>query len=256
MTTSIYPHTPLHILLIEDELSLREGLTMNLQTEGCIVTERADGTDLLRMLSKQYFDLIILDIMLPKIDGIDLCKAVRNAGYEVPILLLSAKAQSQDRAVGLKAGADDYMVKPFELDELLFRIRKLTAQRHSPYASDKKPQKQYVFCEGNIFYPESLEVKTHQQKSVLLSKKEGLLLKIFLEHKNVIISREKIFHYVYGYTVYPSSRTIDNLILKFRKYFEPTPNQPRFFISKRGAGYMYTEPETEPGALQGGNAAQ
>lgn len=230
-----------HILLIEDETNLRESIELNLKLENYRVTALDRGSEIIALLEKQHFDLIILDIMLPQINGLDICQIIRNHHYHTPILLLSAKSDSQDRAAGLKVGADDYMVKPFELDELLFRIKKLLQGATSNALPSHTAPKEYTFAGANIFYPASLEVQIFSGKRVILSKKESLLLTLLLENKNTPVPRNKMMHFIWGFSVYSNTRTIDNFILKFRKLFETNPHKPKHFLSKRSIGYMYQE---------------
>lgn len=233
-----------NILFVEDETSLRDSITLNLELEGFQVMALERGARVADLLANKPFDLLILDVMLPEIDGISLCKKLRELGQNLPILLLSAKSDSIDRALGLQAGADDYMVKPFELAELIFRINKLLIKGGQRLNGDNifYEVREYVFAGGNRFFPHTLTAITYNQEQVVLTKKETQLLKLLLDNKNTTIERERILGY-WGHSAFSNTRTIDNVILRLRKLFEPYPANPRYFISRRGIGYAYLEEE-------------
>lgn len=226
------------ILLVEDEENLQEALKLNLELEGYEVTSSYDGTEALRQFHQEHFDLIILDVMLPELDGISVCETIRLTNTEIPILILSAKNSSADRVLGLKKGADDYLTKPFNLEELLLRVNKLI--RKSEQISSKEPLPEvYEFGKNKIGF-KALECVTRKGERIPLSKKEAMLLKLLIENKNEVVTREKILQAVWGYNVYPTTRTIDNFILNFRKYFEEDSRNPQYFHSVRGVGYKFT----------------
>ncbi|MFT3982169.1 MAG: response regulator transcription factor [Ferruginibacter sp.] len=227
------------ILLVEDEENLQEALKLNLELEGYEVTSSYDGAAALKSFQQEHFDLIILDVMLPELDGISVCETIRLTNPEVPILILSAKNSSADRVLGLKKGADDYLTKPFNLEELLLRVNKLL--RKSEQLAIKQPLPDiYEFGKNKIDF-KALEGSNKKLEKILLSKKETMLLKLLIENKNEVVPREKILQTVWGYNVYPTTRTIDNFILNFRKYFEEDSRNPRYFHSVRGIGYKFTE---------------
>lgn len=227
-----------NILLVEDEENLHEALKLNLELEGYEITSAYDGTEALKAIKNEYFDLIIMDVMLPGIDGIDVTENVRLHNNDVPILILSAKTTSADKILGLKKGADDYMAKPFNLEELLLRVDKLILKNKK--LLDKETIGDiYEFGTNKIDF--KAQVATNGGKEqIQLSKKEVMLLKLLIENKNEVVTREKILQSVWGYNVYPTTRTIDNFILNFRKYFEQNSRNPRYFHSVRGVGYKYT----------------
>lgn len=227
------------ILLVEDEENLHEALRLNLELEGYEVTSAYDGAAALKALQAEYFDLIILDVMLPEMDGINVTETVRISNNEVPILILSAKNSSADRVLGLKKGADDYMVKPFNLEELLLRVHKLIDKNKK--LQDKSSLGNSYSFDDNIIDFKAQEATTKKGQKIQLSKKETMLLKLLIENKNEVVPREKILQSVWGYNVYPTTRTIDNFILNFRKYFEEDSRNPKFFHSVRGVGYKYAE---------------
>ena len=227
------------ILLVEDEENLHEALKLNLELEGYGVSSAFDGAAALKAIANEYFDLLILDIMLPEMDGLAVTESIRISNNEIPILILSAKNTSADRVSGLKKGADDYLTKPFNLEELLLRVHKLIDK-------NKKLQDRNSVDEQYQFGPNTIDFQAQEAISVTgeriqLSKKETMLLKLLIENKNEVVPREKILQTVWGYQVYPTTRTIDNFILNFRKYFETDSRNPRYFHSVRGVGYKYAE---------------
>jgi two-component system alkaline phosphatase synthesis response regulator PhoP len=209
---------PSSILLVEDEENLHEALKLNLELEGYEVSSAFDGAAALKAIDNEYFDLIILDVMLPVMDGIQVAETIRIRNNDTPILMLSARNSSADRVMGLKKGADDYLSKPFNLEELLLRVSKLIDK-------NLKLQDRSTLGDHYQFGPNKIDFKAQEAvgydgTSIRLSKKETMLLKLLIENKNEVVPREKILQAVWGYQVYPTTRTIDNFILNFRKYFE------------------------------------
>ncbi len=228
------------ILLVEDEENLQEALKLNLELEGYEVSSSYDGAEALKMLRQEHFDLIILDVMLPELDGIAVVENIRLQNIPIPVLILSARNSSADRVLGLKKGADDYLTKPFNLEELLLRVDKLIKKNER--ISTKAPLPEvYEFGKNRIDF-KALECVNKKGDKITLTKKEAMLLKLLIENKNEVVTREKILQAVWGYNVYPTTRTIDNFILSFRKYFEDDSRNPLFFHSVRGVGYKFTEP--------------
>jgi two-component system alkaline phosphatase synthesis response regulator PhoP len=227
------------ILLVEDEENLHEALKLNLELEGYEITSAYDGVAALNKVQTEYFDLIILDVMLPEMDGINVTETIRISNNEVPILILSARNSSADRVLGLKKGADDYLTKPFNLEELLLRIHKLI-DKNKKLQDKSSVDDTYIFGSNTIDFKAQEATKGDGEK-IQLSKKETMLLKLLIENKNEVVPREKILQSVWGYNVYPTTRTIDNFILSFRKYFEEDSRNPKYFHSVRGVGYKYSE---------------
>ena len=227
------------ILLVEDEENLHEALKLNLELEGYSVTSAYDGAAAMLAVQNEYFDLIILDVMIPQMDGFNVTQNIRLTNNEVPILILSAKNTSADRVTGLKKGADDYLTKPFNLEELLLRVQKLI-NKNKRLQDRSTIGDTYSFGGHNINF-KAQEAITATGEKIELSKKEAMLLKLLIENRNEVVPREKILQTVWGYNVYPTTRTIDNFILNFRKYFEEDSRNPRYFHSVRGVGYKYTE---------------
>jgi two-component system alkaline phosphatase synthesis response regulator PhoP len=227
------------ILLVEDEEHLQDALKLNLELEGYEVTTVGDGSAALRAVENEYFDLIIMDIMMPEMDGISATESIRIRKNEVPILMLSAKNTSSDRVLGLKKGADDYLTKPFNIEELLLRVEKLILKNRKIQDKDSVGD-EYIFGDNRIDFKAQTAINFRGEK-IELSKKENMLLQLLIENKNQVVTREKILQVVWGYNVYPTTRTIDNFILNFRKYFETDSRNPKFFQSARGVGYRFEQ---------------
>ena len=225
------------ILLVEDEAHLRDVIRLNLDLEGYDVTSVNNGKSALEEVEGKRFDLVLLDIMLPEIDGFKVCESIRLRNMKVPILIISAKGGSQDKIQGLKLGADDYLAKPFNLEELLLRVKNLL-KRADPIGASSQVE-QYEFG-NNVVDFSSYQIMTSKGLKKLLSKREIMLLRLLIDRRNSVVSREQILESVWGYDVYPSTRTIDNYILAFRKYFEENPKSPKYFISIRGIGYKFS----------------
>jgi two-component system alkaline phosphatase synthesis response regulator PhoP len=226
------------ILLVEDEENLHHALKLNLEIDHYEVTSAFDGGEALKCIEEEYFDLIVLDVMLPGIDGISIAETVRVKNIDTPILILSAKNASADKVLGLKKGADDYLTKPFNLEELLVRIEKLII-KNKRISVKQSIGNQYSFGKNKIDFL-AQEAQGYLGNTIALSKKETQLLKLLIENEGEVVTREKILQVVWGYNVYPTTRTIDNFILNFRKYFEEDSRKPTHFHSIRGAGYKFT----------------
>jgi two-component system alkaline phosphatase synthesis response regulator PhoP len=234
----IDPNKP-SVLLVEDEENLHESLKMNLELEGYQVTSAFDGIQAMKAVQNEYFDLIIMDVMIPEVDGFSVTQNIRLTNTEVPILILSAKDSSADKVTGLKKGADDYLTKPFNLEELMLRVQKLI-NKNKRLQKTSSVGDTYSFG-GNTVDFKAQQAVTASGERIDLSKKEAMLLKLLIENKNEVVPREKILQAVWGYNVYPTTRTIDNFILSFRKYFEEDSRNPKYFHSVRGVGYKYAE---------------
>lgn len=223
-----------HILIVEDEEHLADALSHNLQFEGYSTTHAEDGEEGLRLAQNIQFDLIILDVMMPKLDGFEVCRRLRATGNKVPILFLTAKSSDADRLLGLKLGADDYLAKPFLLEELMLRIQGIF-RRQDWYGTP--PEQQEVFSFDGV----EVNFRTYEAvakgRTTRLTEKECMLIKLLIERKNQVVSREEILERVWGYRFSTSSRTIDNFIVRLRRYFEENPKQPKFIQSVRGVGY-------------------
>lgn len=225
----------MRILVVEDEDEIRKVIKMNLEFENHEVIAVDNGKKALQIIDNQHFDLMILDIMLPEVNGLQICEQVRLQNSKVGIIIVSAKDTSTDRITGLKLGADDYLTKPFELEELLLRVNKLLKRSIEEVAKDID---EYHFGDNYINFA-TYNAKG-QDGDFHLTKKEVMLLKLLIDRQNEVVSRHQILQTVWGYDIFPSTRTIDNFILSFRKYFEADPKVPRYFHSIRGVGYKFT----------------
>jgi two-component system, OmpR family, alkaline phosphatase synthesis response regulator PhoP len=224
----------INILLVEDETNLHHSLKLNLGLEGYDVTSAYDGAQALSALHDAYFDAIVLDLMLPNVDGITVLETLRLNKIVTPVLILSARANSADRIEGLRTGANDYLTKPFALEELLLRVQNLiTAGKRSLALTDT-----YAFGGHELDFSGQL-AKLASGKTIELSKKEAMLLQLLVQHAGQVVTRERILQTVWGYQVFPTTRTIDNFILNFRKYFEADSKRPRHFHSVRSMGYKF-----------------
>lgn len=226
------------VFLAEDEETLRDLILLNLELEGYQVKSATNGKDALNLLNHIKPDLIILDVMLPYVSGYDVCKQYRLKNHKTPILFLTAKASEHDRVNGLKLGADDYLTKPFNLEELLLRVKKLI-ERTSDKNIRLSEKTNYLFADYTINFS-TYEIYMGEKKLYDLSKKEMQLLKLLVEKQNQVVSREEILDKIWGEEAFPTSRTIDNFILAFRKYFNDNSKSPRYFHSIRGVGYKFT----------------
>jgi two-component system alkaline phosphatase synthesis response regulator PhoP len=225
------------ILLAEDEEHLLEAIKLNLEMEGYEVVTAKDGNEAIKKFEKQRFNLAILDVMMPEMNGTEVCQHIRITDMEIPILFLTAKDSSQDKVLGLKVGADDYITKPFNLEELLLRVRVLVKHSHKG-TKQEQDLKTYKFGSNTVNFV-TYEAKGYDGVMHHLTKKEVMLLKLLIDRKDEVVSRNDILQHVWGYDVYPSTRTIDNFILAFRRYFEPDPKEPKYFQSIRSVGYKF-----------------
>lgn len=224
----------MRILLVEDEVNIRNVVKLNLEMEDYEVVTSGDGREALKLFHGQHFDLLILDVMLPELDGFQICEQVRLTNMDVPVIFLTAKDTPEDRIAGLRKGADDYLTKPFNLEELLLRVHNLL--RRSSKTGEMTPEI-VTFGKNKVNFL-TYEADCKKGK-ITLTKKEALLLKLLIDRKNEVVSRQQILQSVWGYDVFPSTRTIDNFVLSFRKYFEEDQSNPVYFQSVRGVGYKF-----------------
>ena len=223
------------ILLVEDELSLAEGIKLNLELEGLACTWIPRGDQALKEILAVAYDLVILDVMLPGLDGYTICERVRAAKNFTPILFLTAKNTDDDRVHGFETGADDYLGKPFQVRELLLRVRAIL-RRESWYKSREINSRQpfgAYWVDFDNFCGEG------PSGTFQLGVKESMILKLLMERPGQVVSRTDILDKVWGEDAYPTSRTVDNFIVRFRKYFEDNPQEPRYFKSLRSIGYVF-----------------
>lgn len=237
----VEPRFSAKILLAEDEPFLAEGIKENLEAEGYLVDWAMDGAQALNKALTGKYDLILMDVMMPHLDGLQVCENIRGSGLQTPILFLTVKAAQEDRIRGLEAGGDDYLAKPFNLKELLLRVAAIL--RRSLWY---KENDNILNFSGN-----QIEFDTHRAVSwhgeiQTLSHKEALILKLLSEHESEVVSREQILDRVWGYDNFPTTRTIDNFIARLRKRFERDPEMPRHFHTVRGVGYRFTRQTLDP----------
>jgi len=221
------------ILIVEDEPNMRLGLKDNLEFEGYSVDLAEDGVEGLEKILKKQYDLIIMDVMMPKMSGLDACKKAREAGVEAPILLLTAKSEEIDKVIGLELGADDYVTKPFSLRELLARIKAILRRA----ALKKEPNKTTDTKVGRLTVNFDTYTSHDQNGQVRMSHKEYAILQYLLGRKNETVSRYDLLEKVWGYEESPTTRTVDNFIVKLRQKVETDPNDPRIILTVHGTGY-------------------
>lgn len=226
-----------HILLVEDELHIARGLIFNLEQEGYQVIHVTTGEQALEQTPWQQCLLIILDLMLPGISGLEVCRQVRLQDPRLPILILTALGKEQDRIAGLEAGADDYLTKPFSLTEFLLRVRGMV-NRSTWYRNTLKTGDSFRFGDNTVYLQER---RAHTaQGEIALTDLEIRMLRIFFENEGNILSREELLASVWGLAPDTETRTLDNFIVRLRKYFEPAPTRPIHFITVRGRGYRFS----------------
>ena len=232
------------ILLVDDEPNLTRGIRENLEAEGYSVEVAADGLRAIAKIRAEEFGLIILDVMLPGTDGFTVCQRIRTEGRDTPVLFLSARGDGHDRIRGLEAGGDDYLAKPFQLRELLLRVSAILRRRaRYDEMTAREPLLQFG---GNEFDFRTFRGRSADGAEQVLTQKEAMILKHLAEHQGEVLGRDDILEKVWGDEVLPSSRTIDNFIVRLRKRFEPNPERPQFIHTVRGVGYRFTataEPE-------------
>jgi len=223
------------LLLVEDEDALRSTLRLNFELEGYDVTTVINGPDALERLRGGHYDVVVMDVMLPGMDGFSVVETIRLEGNSTPVLFLTARSGAADRIRGLKAG-EDHLGKPFELEELLLRVAKLLPRKGEKVTNTVLEA--YTFGENHVDF-QRYEIKGQGGLRKELSQREMMLLRLLIERQGEVVSREEILQKVWGYNVFPTTRTVDNFIVGFRKYFEPDPREPRHFHSIRGVGYKF-----------------
>ncbi|MEM1205049.1 MAG: response regulator transcription factor [Acidobacteriota bacterium] len=221
-----------HVLVVEDERHLADGIAENLEAEGYGVTVEADGARGLERLMAGSFDLVILDVMLPGLDGYTVCQEARRRGDSTPILFLTARGDAQDRIRGLEAGGDDYLPKPFHLRELLLRVSAILRRGRAPGEALEFGGNRVDF---RTYSGRSWDGRGHE-----LTHKEAMILRCLGRRPGEVVTREDVLDDVWGHEVFPSTRTVDNFILRLRKRFEPDPEAPVHFHTVRGVGYRFT----------------
>lgn len=228
------------ILVVEDEKNLAEGISENLRREGYAAEVVADGLTALDRIVAGDYSLVVLDVMLPCLDGYSVCEAVRSRGCRTPILFLTAKGGVDDRIRGLRAGGDDYLPKPFHLQEFLVRVAAIL--RRSQWTPAGAQSHERINFGANRFDVRSYEATAWDGTCHTLSDKEAMILKVLAERPREVVTREDILDWVWGYEVLPPTRVVDEIIGRLRARFEPDPQTPKHFHTVTGVGYRF-EPE-------------
>ncbi|TYO99005.1 winged helix family two component transcriptional regulator [Geothermobacter ehrlichii] len=227
------------ILLIEDEQHIAEGLIFNLEAEGYRVLWAQSGEEGLELLQREQVSLLVLDLMLPGISGYEVCRRLRTGNPRLPVLILSARAEERDRVKGLALGADDYLIKPFSLDEFLLRVRGML-KRAEWYQA--KTVSELVFGDNRIDLRQG--TATTARGELTLTEQELKLLRVLAERAGEVVDRTLLLKEAWGMRPETATRTLDNFIVRLRRYFEPDPARPRHFLTVRGRGYrLVLEPE-------------
>lgn len=231
------------ILIVEDDAHIAEGMKLNLSLQGYTVFIAPDGASGLQQWKALKPDLIVLDIMLPHIDGISVLRSIRLEDERLPILIVSAKGEPDDRIEGLSYGVDDYLAKPFHLDEFLLRVERLLT-KVSWYRDDDLTNAHLdTLAETYSFGENQINFTTHSAQCkcgvVILTEQEVKLLKLFIANRGKPLSRQKLLEIGWGYTKSTTTRTVDNFIVRFRRYFEDNPHKPVYFKSIRSVGYLF-----------------
>lgn len=223
------------ILIVDDEINLAEGIRENLEFEGYDTVVAYDGAEGLEKLQNGNFDLALLDVMMPKLNGVEVCEKARAAGIQTPVIFLTVRNDPDDRVRGFEAGGDDYMAKPFHLKELLLRVAAII--RRSAWYADDTAKLSFAgsTVDFTTYQAVAWDGTEHQ-----LTHKEAMILKLLAEKPGQIITREDILDRVWGYEVFPSTRTVDNFIVRLRKRFEKNPEAPSHIHTVRGVGYRFT----------------
>jgi two-component system alkaline phosphatase synthesis response regulator PhoP len=225
-----------YILLVEDEAHIARGLKFNLEMEGYRVVHVATGEEALDLAPWSDCLLVILDLMLPGIGGIDVCRRIRQVEARLPILMLTAMDKEENRVAGLEQGADDYLTKPFSLAEFLLRVKRMI-ERAEWYRPEPFPDEGYAFGHNQVFLDQRRAVSGEEEIS--LTDLEAKMLRIFFQREGEILSRAELLESVWGMAPDTETRTLDNFIVRLRKYFEKKPSRPEHFLTVRGRGYRF-----------------
>jgi len=229
------------ILVVDDETHLADGIRENLAAEGYQTVVAYDGAAGFDAATTERFDLVIVDVMMPKMDGLEVCASMRREGIQTPVLFLTVKGAPEDRVRGFEVGGDDYLTKPFHLKELLLRVAAIL--RRSRWYDEAQDALEF---DGNRIDFKTYKARAWGGTEHNLTHKEAMIVQALAERESEIVTREDILDRVWGYEVFPSTRTIDNFIVRVRKRFERDPERPAHFHTVRGVGYRFTrEPEEQ-----------
>lgn len=235
---------PARILVVEDEKNIAEVIQENLEADGYAVEVARDGEAGLARILADSFDLVVLDVMMPKMDGLTVCELAREEGKTVPVLFLTARGTTDDRIRGLEAGGDDYLPKPFHLRELLLRVEAILRRGRAATPAPRPP----LEFGGNRVDLRELEATAWDGTSHRLARKEAGILERLAELEGEVVTREEVVESVWGYDLLPSSRVVQELVEELRRRFERDPRAPRHLHTVRGVGYRFTRAPQDPAA--------
>ena len=221
------------VLVVEDDNAMAVALNDGFQYEGHEVTLARDGAQGLELASQDQFDIMILDVMLPKLSGLDVCRQLRSSGNHIPIIMLTARGQEIDKVLGLKIGADDYVTKPFSFMELAARVEAVLRR------ATKNTEDVDVLRFGNVVVDFKKNTATKDQAALELSPREFRILKYFAEHMGEVVTRDQLLDHVWGYDSFPLTRTVDTHIAKLRQKIEENPGDPHYIVTVHRAGYKF-----------------
>lgn len=220
--------------MVEDEESLQDIIRLNLELEGYVVTAVGNGRKALEEFARAQFDLVVLDVMLPEVDGFTICQTIRLSNRVVPILFLTAKNSAEDRVFGLRIGGDDYLSKPFNLEEMLLRVKRLIDR------NDRTLPDEVKIGQGRVRFA-NFEAVAADGSTQQLSQREVKLLRLFIDKQGEVLARDEMLEAILGHDADVTTRTIDNYLVNFRRLFEKDQREPRHFLSVRGVGYRYVD---------------
>lgn len=223
-----------NVLIVEDDQAMAVALSDGFQYEGYAVTVARDGANGLTLATEKEFDIVILDVMLPRMSGFDVCRELRSSGNRIPIIMLTARGQEIDKVLGLKIGADDYMTKPFSFLELAARVEAVLRRASTPADAGAV----FKFADVTLDFKKGTALKGETMLD--MSPREFRIMKYFIEHRNEIVTRDQLLDHVWGYDSFPLTRTVDTHIAKLRQKIEDTPGDPRYIVTVHRAGYKFT----------------
>ena len=229
------------ILIAEDDSNIRLGLIATLESDGYVVTAASDGAQALQLFPQQKFDLVVLDVMMPKQSGYDVCRAIRSGGSQVPILFLTAKGEEIDKVVGLKLGADDYVLKPFGVHELLARVEALLRRSRVTGPTLAAAELPPTFQLGDSKIDRRKFTAEVAGRSSALTARELKLAEVFATHPGEVLTRDALLNAVWGVEYYGTTRTLDQHVAQLRKKVEPEPDEPKAIVTVHGVGYRYDQ---------------
>lgn len=226
------------ILIVEDDVSILFGLENILRDEGYETRSTKSGQEGYQLAREIEPDLMILDLMLPGMSGLEICKRIREEGMKIPVIMVTAKAEENDKVFGLELGADDYITKPFSVRELIARVKAQLRRKEFGTASGEEIMPdEFTFGQVVVNWKRHEVLKDGQRQD--LTNREFLLLEYFIRHRGELLTRDRLLDDIWGYDVYPTTRTVDTHVRRLRKHIEPNPDQPRYIRTVHGAGYLF-----------------